>query len=55
MYYEFNLVKHLGGQGLHCFADFQQPDADSVEYQAIGQIASLQMGADGIDRGLDIG
>ncbi len=33
-------AKHLGGQGLHGFADFQQPDADSVEYQAIGQIAS---------------
>jgi hypothetical protein len=33
-------AEHLGGQGLHGFADFQQPDADSVEYQAVGQITS---------------
>jgi hypothetical protein len=45
----------VGGQGLDGFADFQQPDADSVEYQAVGHIASLQVGADGIDGGLDVG
>ena len=33
-------AEHLGAQGLHRFANFQQPDGDSVEYQAVGQIAS---------------
>ncbi len=47
--------QHLGGQGLYGFADFQQPDADSVEYQAVGQITSMQVGAGGIDGSLDVG
>ena len=48
-------AEHLGGQCLHGFADFQQPDPDRVEYQAVGQVTSLQVGADGIDGGLNVG
>ena len=33
----------LGGQSLHGFTDFQQPDPDGVEYQAVGQVTSLQV------------
>ena len=33
-------AEHLGGQGLNSFADLQQPDTDSIEYRAVGQIAS---------------
>jgi len=33
-------AEHLGRQGLNIFADLQQPDADSIEYQTVGQIAS---------------
>jgi hypothetical protein len=33
-------AEHLGRQGLNSFADLQQPDADSIEYQTVGQIAS---------------
>jgi hypothetical protein len=29
-------TKSLGGQGLHGFTDFQQPDPDGIEYQAVG-------------------
>jgi hypothetical protein len=39
--------EHLGRQGLHGFADFQQPDPDGVEYQAVGQVTSVQVRADG--------
>ena len=42
----------------HCldgFADLQQADADGVEDQAIGQVAALRVGADRINRSLDIG
>jgi len=41
-------TEQLGGQRLHGFTDFQQPDPDGVEYQAVGQVTSLQMGPDGI-------
>jgi hypothetical protein len=36
-------VEHFGGQGLDGLADFQQPDPDRVEDQAVGQIPSLQV------------
>jgi len=29
-------AEHVSGQGFYGLADFQQPDADGVEYQAIG-------------------
>ena len=50
----------LGGEQvirecLDGLADFQQPDPDGVEYQAVGQVAALQVGADRVDRGLDVG
>jgi hypothetical protein len=41
-----------------CFdslADLQQADADRVEDQPVGQVSALQVGADRVDRGLDIG
>ena len=52
--------RRLGGQQIvrQCFdsfADFQQADADGVEDQPVGQVAALQVGADRVDRGLDIG
>jgi hypothetical protein len=34
-------------QLLYGFTDFQQSDPDGIEYQAVGQVTSLQMGADG--------
>jgi hypothetical protein len=43
------------GESLDCLADLQQPDPDSIEYQAAGQISALQVGADRIDRDLDVG
>jgi len=30
-------TKSLGGQRLHGFTDFQQPDPDGIEYQAVGR------------------
>jgi hypothetical protein len=48
-------IEQFGGQGLHSLADFQQPDPDRVEDQAVGQVTALQVGADRVDRGLDIG
>jgi predicted transcriptional regulator len=30
------------GESLDCLADLQQPDPDSVEDQAVGQVATLQ-------------
>lgn len=33
-------AEQLGGQRLYGFADFQQPDADSVQDQTVGQITS---------------
>ena len=47
--------EHLGGQGLHCFPDFKQSDPDGVEYQTVGQVTSLQVRADGVDRRLNVG
>jgi hypothetical protein len=29
-------IEQFGGHGLYGFADFQQPDPDRVEYQAVG-------------------
>lgn len=43
------------GQRLDSLTDLQQPDPDSVEYQAVGQVAAPQVGADRINRGLDVG
>jgi hypothetical protein len=48
-------TEHPGGQGLHGFADFQQPNPYGIEYQAVRQVASLQVGADGIDGCLNVG
>jgi len=45
----------LDGQGLHGSTDFQQSDPDGIEYQAVRQVTSLQMGADGIDGCLNVG
>jgi hypothetical protein len=39
-------VEQFGGQGLDRLADFQQPDPDRVEDQAVGQVAALRVGAD---------
>ena len=36
-------------------ADFRRPDPDGVEYQAVEQVAALQVRADRIDRRLDVG
>jgi hypothetical protein len=47
-------VEQLSGQSLDCLAYLQQPDADSVEYQAIGKVSALQMRTNRIYRGLDI-
>jgi hypothetical protein len=47
--------KQVIGECLDGFADFQQPDPGGVEYQAVGQVAALQVGADRVDRGLDVG
>jgi len=33
-------VEQFGGQGLDGLADFQQPDPDRVEDQAVGQVAA---------------
>ena len=35
--------------------DFQQSDPDGIEYQAVGQVALPEVGADGIDGGLNVG
>jgi hypothetical protein len=43
------------GQCFDGLAGFQQADADRVEDQPVGQVAALQVGADRVDRGLDIG
>ena len=49
---DHRVASTVGGKGI---ADFhQQPDSDSAEYQAVGQVTSLQVGADGIDGGLDV-
>jgi hypothetical protein len=48
-------VEQFGGQGLDGLADFQQPDPDRVEDQAVRQPSALQVGADRVDRGLDVG
>ncbi len=48
-------TEHLGGHSLHGFADFQQPDPDGAKYQAVGHVAALQVGADGIDGCLNVG
>jgi hypothetical protein len=50
----------MAGQQIiwQCFnslADLQQADADGVEDQPVGQVATLQVGADRVDRSLDIG
>src|SRR5262245_57848729 len=47
--------KQVVGQCLDGLADLQQPDPDSVEYQAVGQVTALQVRADRINRSLDIG
>ena len=52
--------RRLGGKQIvwQCFdslADLQQADADGVKDQPVGQIATLQVGTDRIDRSLDIG
>ncbi len=47
-------VEQFGGQGLDGLPDFRQPYPDRVEDRAIGQIAALQVGADRVDRRLDI-
>jgi len=47
-------VEQLGGQGSDGLADFQQADPDGVEYQAVGQVTAPEVGADGVDRGLDV-
>jgi hypothetical protein len=47
--------EHLGGQSLHGFSDFQQPDPNGVENQVIGHVTALHVGADGVDRRLAIG
>jgi toxin YoeB len=52
--------RRLRGQQIirQCFnslADLKQADADGVEDQPVGQVATLQVGADRVDRGLDIG
>lgn len=43
-------IEQFFGQCLDGLADFQQPDPDRVEDQAVGQIPSLQVGADRVDR-----
>src|SRR5215469_6752774 len=43
------------GQCLDGLADLQQPDPDGIEYQAVGQVTALQVRADRINRGLDVG
>jgi len=53
-------IRWLGGQQViwECFdslADLKQADADRVEDQPVRQVPALQVGADRIDRGLDIG
>jgi len=48
-------IEQLGGQGRHCLADLKQPDADRVEDQAVRKVAALQMRADRVNGGLDIG
>jgi hypothetical protein len=48
-------VEQLGGQCFDCLAYLKQPDADSVEYQAIRKVAALQMRTDGIYRGREPG
>ena len=48
-------IEQFCRQSLHGLSDFQQPDPDRIEDQAIGQIAALQVGADCVDRGLDVG
>ena len=50
----------LRGQQIvrQCFnslADLKQADADGVEDQPVGQVATFQVGADRVDRRLDIG
>ncbi|HEY5984905.1 MAG TPA: hypothetical protein VIV12_00780 [Streptosporangiaceae bacterium] len=43
------------GHGTYQGLDLELLDPDSVEYQAVGQVAALQVGADRINRGLDVG
>jgi hypothetical protein len=48
-------TEHLSGQGLYSFADFQQPNADGVEHQAVGQVTPLQVRANGDNGCLNVG
>src|SRR5262249_26037416 len=43
------------GQGLDRLADLQQADADSVEDQPVRQVTAFQVGANRVDRSLDVG
>ena len=45
-------IEHLGEQGLHSFADLQQPDPDGMEYQAVRRVTSLKVGVESIDGNL---
>jgi hypothetical protein len=47
-------IKELGWQRLDRLPDLQEANPDSIEHQAVGQIATLKVGTDRVDGGLDI-
>jgi len=48
-------VEQFSGQGVEGLTDLELPDPEGVEYQPVGEGAALQMRADRVDGGLDVG
>jgi hypothetical protein len=46
--------EQLRRDGFDRFADLDEPDPRGVEDQPVIQVAALEMGADGVDRGHDV-
>ncbi len=44
----------FGAEGLHGFADLDEPHADRVQNESVLEVAAEQVGADGVNRRRDV-
>ena len=46
--------QHLGGEGFDGLADLDEPDANSIDDEAVGEVAAAGVGVDGVQGRLDV-